>query len=166
MKKLIIGIDPGTYTGVAIWDYEKKEFLSITTLKIHHAMNLISRLQARATEYGETQIDLVIFEDARKRKGGFKRGAEQGAGSVKRDCSIWEDFLKDSKLPFLKSLPKNTKMLDGMFKKLTNWEGRTSSHARDAAMIVFGINAHQVQIKKATMELRRTSRTKSNPDSI
>ena len=85
---------------------------------------------------------MVIFEDARLRKWyGSKSDAKlQGAGSVKRDSSIWEDFLKDKGIPFqgIHPLQGLTKLTSVYFKRITKWDGKTSEHSRDAAMLVIG----------------------------
>jgi hypothetical protein len=71
-----------------------------------------------------------------------------GAASVKRDCTIWVDALTDWGIPFLLRAPKDgvTKMAASLFSKATGWKGRTSKHARDAAMLVFGVNARAASI--------------------
>lgn len=135
---IYIGIDPGTHTGVAVWDSKEGRFLSLETMPIHIALTRVLAIAERHRD--DVQ---VIFEDARLRtwfgKGNVSAKA-QGAGSVKRDCSIWEDFLTDSEIPFLTTKPGNvaTKVTPSWFRKLTGWEGRCSEHARDAAMLVFG----------------------------
>ncbi len=134
-----IGIDPGTNTGLAIWDSELKKFNSIQTLKIHKAMEVI---QTHA-KYGNCHI---MVEDARQIKlpqrfqKNINKNQSQGVGSVKRDCSIWEDFLKDHGFAFTMSWnSKGIRKLDSdRFKVMTGYTDRTSSHGRDAAMIVFG----------------------------
>ena len=134
---IYIGIDPGTHTGVAVWDSKEGRFLSLETMPIHRAMDLVRMAR------DDNEAIQVIFEDARLRtwfgKGDVSAKA-QGAGSVKRDCSIREDFLTDSEIPFLTTKPGNvaTKVTPSWFRKLTGWEGRCSEHARDAAMLVFG----------------------------
>lgn len=133
---IYIGIDTGTHTGIAIWDTKQKKFLEVKTLPIHKAIELV-------LTYATTFPDVfVIFEDARQRKwfGRTTRGKEQGAGSIKRDCSIWEEFLKDKKISFNAVPPMvgGTKMKEEYFRKLTGWTDRTSNHARDACMLVFG----------------------------
>ena len=134
---ICIGIDPGTHTGVAVWDSKEGKFLSLETMPIHRAMDLVRMAR------DDNEAIQVIFEDARLRtwfgKGNVSAKA-QGAGSVKRDCSIWEDFLIDSGIPFVTTKPGNvaTKVTPSWFRKLTGWEGRCSEHARDAAMLVFG----------------------------
>ena len=131
-----IGIDPGTHTGIAVWDDQKRKLTNLDTIPIHAALHFVEMF-ARDNEV------FVIFEDARQRKWygkGNTTAKAQGAGSVKRDCSIWEDFLTDMGIQF-RAIPPGkgmTKVTPTYFKMLTGWTGRTSEHARDAAMLVFG----------------------------
>ena len=64
----------------------------------------------------------------------------QGVGSVKRDASIWEDYLTDLGIEFEMVAPKRnvTKLSQDRFKAMTGWKNRTNEHGRDAAMLVFG----------------------------
>jgi hypothetical protein len=85
----------------------------------------------------------VVFEDARQRTWfghGDTSAKAQGAGSVKRDCSIWEDFCKDYDIPFWAKPPVKgaTKVSADYFKMVSHYQGRTSEHSRDAAMLVIG----------------------------
>ena len=134
MATLIIGIDPGTHTGIAVYDKAAKEIIYIKTVTIVEAIDKVRELKSG--------ISLVRFEDARLRRWYGNSGREQlqGAGSIKRDCTIWEEFLKAEKIPFEAVAPRNimTKMEAGYFAKLTGYTGRTSEHSRDAAMLVWG----------------------------
>jgi hypothetical protein len=131
----LIGIDPGVKTGYAQYSLVSRHLVSIRTMKIHESiMNILFTCN-------DSKV-LVRLEDARKRKWFGNAGREQlqGAGSIKRDCKILEDFLTDYNIDFELVAPKNnkTKINEDYFKKLTGWQGRTSNHARDAAMLVFG----------------------------
>lgn len=136
---LIIGIDPGVNTGLAVWDAVAEKFQSLTTLQLHRAIILIDILHRKG------EIDHVVYEDARLRKWFGNHSAKkdrqklQGAGSIKRDCVILQDFLADLNIPHTGIAPQAgaTKWSAEQFKKLTGWEGRTSEHARDAALLVF-----------------------------
>lgn len=137
-----IGIDTGVHTGLAIWDSQGRRFLSIELLKIHRAMDVVEAL-AKANP-GAVRARV---EDARQRKwipnmGSIRNeiGRAKGAGSVERDCSIWEDFLADINVPCEMVAPKNnvTKLRQEAFSNLTGWTQRTNEHERDAAMLVFG----------------------------
>lgn len=135
--RIHIGIDPGTNTGFAIYDRHDKKFLCVTTITIHEAMFRIVELKK---EFPENIY--VRFEDARLRKWLQNKTTEQlqGAGSIKRDCTIWQDFLNDFKIPFACVAPHRgmTKWTPEHFYKVTGWVGRTSNHARDAAVLVWG----------------------------
>lgn len=134
MANLTIGIDPGTHTGIAVYDKAAKEITFLKTVSIVEAIDKVRELK------GDT--GLVRFEDARLRRWYGNSGREQlqGAGSIKRDCSIWEEFLTAEKIPFKAVAPRNimTKMEAGYFAKLTGYKGLTSEHSRDAAMLVWG----------------------------
>lgn len=128
--RYVIGIDSGLNTGFAIWDRQDKT-LECFSLMIHQAFELILKYRPEC---------FVRVEDARLRKyitGG--REKLQGAGSIKRDAKIWEDFLIDKNIPFEMVSPKNnrTKLDEVKFKRITGFKGRTNQHARDAAMLVY-----------------------------
>ena len=63
----------------------------------------------------------------------------QGAGSIKRDAKIWEDFLMDIGVnhEMISPAKNRTKLKADTFKTYTGWENPTNEHSRDAAMLVF-----------------------------
>jgi len=130
----VIGIDPGVNTGIAIWN--GKILIQVLSMTIHEALDKVHNWIG--------MIKLVRLEDARKRNWFGESGREQlqGAGSIKRDCKIWEDFLSDHKIPFELVAPRNnkTKVDAALFKKITGWKESTNEHGRDAAMLVYGFN--------------------------
>ena len=139
---IYIGIDTGVHTGIAVWDSEKRKFVYLDTLKIHEALQIVS-------SYAYKNIPLCVrFEDARQRKWipmsknmTAELGRAQGAGYVKAHCQIWEDFLTDYRIPFEAIAPRRnlTKLSAEQFGRITGYKGRTSEHARDAAMLVYGL---------------------------
>lgn len=140
---ICIGIDPGTHTGVAVWDTRERKFRSLETLWIHDALFYVRRL---SEEY-RGHI-LVVFEDARLRKWfapehstSEYRGKLMGAGAAKRDAKIWEEFLTDWGIPFKAHKPQagGTKWDKEYWEKVTGWTGRSSEHSRDAALLVLGM---------------------------
>lgn len=138
-EDVIIGIDPGVKTGFAQWKPSKGKFILIRTMQIHTAIEYILALVLGFNVY-------VIVEDARKRKwyGSNSNAKIQGAGSVKRDCKIWEDFLSElyqrniiKGFKMVHPLKGSTKLDKDTFQKITGYVGQTSEHSRDAAMLVF-----------------------------
>jgi hypothetical protein len=136
----LIGIDTGVHTGLAFYDTDLKALKYVKEYKIHRAMDLVKRL------WDSGEDIKVRFEDARKRTwfghhtAKEDRARLQGAGSVKRDCQIWEDYLTDLGIPFEMVAPKNnaTKLTAEQFRRITGYEGKTNEHGRDAAMLVYG----------------------------
>ena len=138
---VIVGIDPGVNTGLAVWDTASRSLIDVRCSGIVDAMEYLRNLK-------ETNgIGLVVFEDARQRKWiprekdlkEFK-GRAMGAGSVKRDCTIWEEWCKYHHIEFVKTPPRAgmTKLSDAFFRGITGYDRRTNNHGRDAAMLVFG----------------------------
>lgn len=134
-----IGVDPGVNTGVSVWDKKERRLLSVDSMLILEAQKTVLRLW-EAARLGNETIHLKI-EDARLRTWFGKSGREvwQGAGSIKRDCQVWEEFLLDTGIPHTWIPPKlnRTKLDAPTFKAWTKWTGRTNEHGRDSAMLVF-----------------------------
>lgn len=144
---IYIGIDTGVNTGIAVWDNRKRSLLLVKTMKIHKAMDIV-KSYAEQYKAGCGERVIVRVEDPRQRKwfGTERMSREeerkrlQGVGSVKRDATIWEDYLTELGVEFEMVAPKRniTKMSQEYFKQLTGWKKQTNEHSRDAAMLVFG----------------------------
>lgn len=144
---IYIGIDTGVNTGFAVWDNRKRALLQVASLSIHDAMKRV-RAYVDAYKAGEGDKVVVRVEDPRQRTwfGTERMSREeerkrlQGVGSVKRDASIWDDFLKDLGVEYEMVAPKLnvTKLTAERFKSITGWQGRTNEHGRDAAGLIYG----------------------------
>lgn len=143
---IYIGIDTGVHTGIAVWDNKQRSFECVDAVKIHQAMKTVSD---RAKECLEQGVRLCVrVEDPRQRTwyetNNMSREEErkrlQGVGSVKRDASIWDAFLKDLGVEYEMVAPKRnvTKITHEYFCSITGWKKRTNEHGRDAAMLVLG----------------------------
>jgi hypothetical protein len=130
---IFIGIDCGTHTGFAAWNSPEQRFDKITTITMDEAKALVK-------QYHSSYAIIVYVEDARQRKwfGENADAKRQGAGSVKREASSWEEFLLANQIPFEMKHPLKgmTKLSKRQFAQITGYTGLTSEHARDAAMMV------------------------------
>lgn len=151
---ILIGLDPGTETGIARWDAKGATLIDVRSTMLHKAMLSIIL----------TKPDLVIFEDARHHR--VHSGADnrpqrlQGVGSIKRDCAIWHEFLTDSQIPYVTRRPsaKRTKMPAYQFNLVTGWAAKTNNHGRDAALLVFGINKAMAEAMLSEARQRQSLR--------
>lgn len=140
-NRIYIGIDTGVHTGIATWNVKLQAFTHVETMAIDEAMDYVKQINENLSEDEEL---IVRMEDARLRKwygsGAEAQAKRQGAGSVKRDAKMWEDFLKRKQIKYecVNPMHNTTKMDDEQFKKISKWTKRTSNHARDAAMLVLG----------------------------
>lgn len=135
MSRLFVGIDPGVNTGYA--EAVGGKIMRCESMRIDEAMERVRELAA------QTKLLTVVFEDARMRTGYFGKDAkakQQGAGSVKRDCKIWADFLAALGITYINVSPrqKGVKRSAESFAALTGFRERTNEHGRDAAMLVWG----------------------------
>lgn len=142
---IYIGIDPGTHTGFAVWDSTSRSFLEVATYPLWKAMDEVRKWNYTCLAQ-QTEL-VIIFEDARKRTWFQKdrnsseyRGHLMGAGAAKRDAAIWEEFLSGNRILFQAHKPRAgmTKWSAAYWAGVTGWKGRTSEHARDAALLVLG----------------------------
>lgn len=133
-----VGIDPGITTGVCVWCKSQHKIISLTSCPIHAALDLILMYDSE-----HVHKIFVRVEDARKRYwfGESDKERWQGAGSIKRDCKIWEDFLKEYNIPFELVAPRNnlTRLTQVAFKNITGYDKQCNEHERAAAMLVYGM---------------------------
>jgi len=143
---ILIGIDPGEYTGLAVWDTTAQCLRQVCTMPLHQALDEVRRW-AYACDLAPAPVQfLVVFEDARQRtwfaperNNAEYRGKLMGAGAAKRDARIWEEFLEAHHIRYqaIKPAAGRTKWAADYWARVTGWQGRTSEHARDAALLVF-----------------------------
>ena len=148
-----IGIDTGVHTGLALWDAKDGRMVELKTQGIVHAMHTVSVWRDEAREQGRECV--IVMEDARLRKWlprerNFSelKGRLMGAGSVKRDASIWEEFAQMAGIPIQATKPREgmTKWNADYFAKVTGYTKKCSNHARDAALLVWGRTPVAVEI--------------------
>ncbi len=140
--RYIVGIDPGTHTGFAVYDIEKSSLVEVETLSIDEAIEKVCAYRC----YG-TLLLRVENPNTWKPFGRQNHNAKiQGAGSVKRDFAIWKDFANRKGIDFeAVSLHAAVKKPTAeYFKQLTKWTARTSSHSRDAAMLCFRFEPRKI----------------------
>ncbi len=141
--RIHVGVDLGAKTGWAVWDRATRKFLQVETLPAWKLFETIYKLDEQMTLDNETY--LLSIEDPRKMKIPPGRiGSEarlQGVGAVKWFARQLELFCEANAIPYQmkRPNPKYTKLDPEYFRQMTGWTGRTSNHARDACMMVYGI---------------------------
>ena len=148
---VVIGVDTGTNTGIAIWCQEKKKITHFETTFIYKALSMFELLK--------DEIALVRVEDARKSYKSSKYTTEaddakkQGVGIVKRDAAIWEETLTYLGIPFelvaptrgstykaKKETPQRMHTFHKLFPNIPRLTTVGEDHIRDAVHLCYNIN--------------------------
>ena len=152
---LLVGLDPGEETGVAVCDPKAERLKYVMSQSFWVVVSLFE------TELGpETPSDgsspgpvvLVIIEDARALpiygRHGKVRGARwdklaRNVGRVDRETQLWVEYLARRGYRVLLARPSRgqEKWDAATFKRITRYQGRTNQHGRDAARLVWGRSA-------------------------
>ena len=131
----IVGIDPGSQTGVAIFTNGALTELRTTT------PNGVAAL------LDEIQPERVVFEDSRLTKATWGRGVSPAAlrkiarnvGQIDACCSQLVDLcaVRGIVAHGISPKGKGAKVTAEKFMRLTGYAGRTNQHQRDAAMVAY-----------------------------
>jgi hypothetical protein len=133
-----IGIDPGVNTGIAVMI--DGTYSVIMSTDIIHAMELI-----KSIHQDHTNVDIYIENPNLWRDHNHKHKEQnsskiQGAGSIKRDYSVWTTFFTRYNMSFTPLSPLAIgSQFDKVayFKAATSWKGTTNQHGRDAAKMIY-----------------------------
>jgi hypothetical protein len=140
---ILIGIDPGVQNGYAVM--RDGVFTCLDTRSFWELIDALTPLEFMAESkvvYIENpNVNRPVFVKKGANAKGYLRIA-QNVGSNKRDAQLIIEFCQSKKIPCVTVAP-----LRGAYHKpdaktfynLTGCKGKTSQHARDAAMLIYGI---------------------------
>jgi hypothetical protein len=133
MSTYQIAIDPGVHTGLAV--AKDGVLIDVRTCSFWVAHWQLSSLHS----VGE-KVELII-EDPRGiyvPPGQRNPQRIKGVGSVERDAKLWIEYAEHYGIPYRTVKPGKYRKIDAdTFRRWTGWTGRTSEHARAAAMMVW-----------------------------
>lgn len=144
INRILIGIDPGSHTGVAVIESGSESFTYLWTLSFWFAIKAIET-------YAHMKEPMtVVMEDPNGNRPVFNRGIDgrraskiaQNVGMNKRDAQLIEAYCLLNDIPILKVRPSAksmTKLSAEQFEKVTGYKGRTSEHSRDAGMLIWSM---------------------------
>lgn len=132
---VIMGIDPGANTGIAI--YQAGELAELQTVEPHQLVEVIETVMPGR----------VVFEDSRLISPTWKRGVSNAAqlkiardvGQIDAWCRLIVATCARLGIPAHGISPKHkgAKLDARKFAALTGWTGRSNEHSRDAACVAW-----------------------------
>lgn len=142
---MIIGIDAGIKTGIAV--FENKELVDLKTLTPYQAICFFQQNAGKITkaviEYSKGQS--YIFNQRSGMTKAVMGKLGRNIGQVDGLCEIFIECFEANKIEVHKHTPlgKGTKWRHEEFQHyFPKWKGRTNEHERDAVKIVYKFN-HQ-----------------------
>lgn len=155
---IIIGIDPGSSTGFAVYNTGTSSFEVLHTFKgFYRACDCAMSWRDVVRQTATIQQGLfIVIEDARlatyNRNTRQASAQAQGAGDVKGQSREWERFAQYAEIPYLMVRPdkrlNHTAEDAKMFAATTKYQKRTSHHARVAGHLCLR-QAQRFTLKKS-----------------
>lgn len=154
-RRLIIGIDAGRQTGIAVYDPALKSIITLKLLDFWTTVEFLEGFKDWAKgdpnlifPSDEIEIEFeVVIEDPQLNAPTFVRkdmnfrialSKAQDVGRVKEQSFLLIEYLTRKKVPFKISKPTQTKWDAKTFNQITKWQGASNEHTRDAGRLVFG----------------------------
>lgn len=141
-KPWVIGIDPGTDTGVAVWDTEAKEFVRLELMNFWCTYDFVTK------NYNPDDV-LLVIEDARLNKATFRHkggGAYQdrlsrNVGNIQKECGLLIAGFErlNYEIQRIRPTSKDHKWDAATFTRYTGIKKGYNEHIRDAARLVWGM---------------------------
>ena len=139
-----IGVDPGEKNGWAIFDKENNKLKEMGTMNFWELIEAIDAINFNNSI-------LIVIEDSSQNSPTFSKHyrkksllvrdkISQNVGENKRTAKLLIEYCQRNNIPYRAVKPtKNslTKVSKEWFNKQTGWTGRSSEHARDAALLVW-----------------------------
>lgn len=135
MSKFVVGIDPGTNTGIAV--FRSGKLLSLQTI---HPLDI-------ATTLAQWSPDRVIFEDSRltshlfttNRNAAVAKSMARKVGQVDAYCGLIAAACERLDIPVhgISPAQKGKKVKAEQFAAITGWDKPSNEHSRDAAMVAW-----------------------------
>ena len=154
---IYIGLDAGRDTGVAVWNARRQMFARehsggdipddpLLTLDFWRAYDFVLTYDA-----GDV---MIVVEDPSKNPSTFshevprsekaarrREKISRNVGQNQREAQLLAEGLERQGYRVCRVRPRSQKCSADLFKTITRYQGRASQHARDAAMLVFGLKA-------------------------
>ncbi len=149
--RYVVGVDPGTKTGLAVFDRESRALITLQTTDFWGAYEAIRKMPVDEVSVRvEVHRYCPTFRERKRGAGsvGTLDRMARNVGQVTREATLLVEGLRRCGYSVVEVRPQGKiKGDDGkydaeedraQFLRLTGWQGQTSQHARDAGRIAWG----------------------------
>ena len=132
---LIVGIDPGQNTGIAVFDQGKlTQLLTVRPLGMVH---LLHKLAPSMVVYEDSRLQSHAWTQVKSRPAALKMA--RNVGEIDAWCKLIVEVCAEicAKAHGISPRAKGAKMDHDSFCELTGWAKQTNQHQRDGAMVAW-----------------------------
>jgi hypothetical protein len=132
---MIVGLDPGAFTGVAVFDGGK--LWKMETIGPHQIADYLTKARPRRVIFEDSRLISHLFTTNKNTRVALNMARK--VGQVDGYCNIIVSVCADLGIPAHGISPKDkgAKMDAARFGDVTGWEGKSNQHERDAAMVAW-----------------------------
>lgn len=132
---LIIGIDPGAHTGVAVFDDGR--LVRLMTVEPMHIGAILAGHNPERVIFEDSRLQSHTWTKAKSKAAALKMA--RNVGEVDAWCKLIVAECEKLGIPAHGISPKNkgAKKKPAEFDAITGWTGSSNEHTRDAAMVAF-----------------------------
>lgn len=132
---MVIGMDPGTNTGVAF--YQDGKLLALETISPHHIERVLTATKPSRVVFEDSRLQSHTWTTAKSRDAALKMA--RNVGQVDQLCSHITAICAELGIPAHGISPqgKGAKVGAEAFGRITGWTERSNEHERDGAMVAW-----------------------------
>ena len=130
--KIIIGLDPGVSTGVAI--YRAGQLAHLQTIEPHEIDAYITEVQPARVVFEDSRLQSKVWTPV---KGAAALKVARNIGEIDAWCKLITALCERQGIASHGISPKSkgAKLTAEQFAVVTGWAGRSNQHERDAALV-------------------------------
>ena len=135
--EMIIGIDPGQNTGIAV--FKDGILWKLQTIEPHQIASYLLNALPRRVAFEDSRLISHSFTTVKSRPAALK--IARNVGEIDAWCKLIVSVCADIGVPAHGISPKHkgAKLNAELFGKLTGWQGSSNQHERDAAMCAWPV---------------------------
>ena len=132
---MIIGIDPGASTGVALFEYGA--LVDLDTIQPHYIGGLLLANKPERVIFEDSRLISHVYTTTTSRAAALKMA--RNVGEIDAWCKLIVAVCADMGVPCHGISPnhKVSKLDANQFAAATGWDAKSNQHERDAAMVAW-----------------------------
>lgn len=132
---MVVGMDPGTNTGVAF--YERGQLLALETITPHHIERVLRTVNPSRVVFEDSRLQSHTWTTVKSRAAALKMA--RNVGQVDQICNQITSICEELGITAHGISPqgKGAKVAADAFGSITGWTERSNEHERDAAMVAW-----------------------------